>query len=328
VALTYDPIARHATIDNLTGDYVDLGDLLVKHGQLVKPRNVETLEIEDFSLFLTDPTMSVPVGVGRKLSLKILAAEGLQWLGGFSDLAQLSSVSKGKFDEYSDDGQTLYGAYGPRTALGLERAVDMLARDRSSRQAVVPIWRPLEVTRTKDLPCTLSWSFRIRGVEHLHMSTVMRSNDVFTGVAYDVPIMCRIGDAVAFALDAYLDAYHHTAQSFHQYVRDNDAMSALCRQRPPYPAQPPMFTEGLRDWIDKYVPHQLSQQDVWELIRNLAVLASHHNHTRSKLPDHDELPYGFAWWSDQLKGHRCNPYYCPKCRYYLPSDHLCLGVPE
>lgn len=226
MALTFDSYGNHVVIENLTADYVELANWLIRTGRPVAPRGQDTREVEDFSLTLTDPTASAPVGVGRKLSNKILAAEGLQWLGGFSDLAQLDGASNGRFSAFSDGGGVLYGAYGPRTFEGLKRAIRVLEEDKDSRQAVVPIWRPVESTRTKDLPCTLTWSFRIRNDE-LHMSTVMRSNDVFTGLAYDVPIMCRIGEAVAFALGLPFAQYHHTAQSFHVYSRDYEAIQRM-----------------------------------------------------------------------------------------------------
>lgn len=324
MALIYDELARHATIDNLTTDYVELTWLVARQGRPVAPRGQKTREIEDFSLTLTDPMISVPVGVGRKLSQKILAAEALQWIGGFSDLAQLASVSRGRFDDFSDDGITLYGAYGPRTFAGLERAIGVLEVDRDSRQAVVPVWRPVESTRTKDLPCTLSWSFRIRNGE-LHMTTNMRSNDVLTGVAYDIPSMCRIGDAVAFALGLPFTEYHHTAQSFHVYERDLEAVSNLTATDVPV-AQPPMFTQGLAEWFDEAVSFHQTPSDVWTIITALAANASGHHHHDSTLNlIKAPLPDGFQHFADVLAGSTTHRYFCRQCRYYIPTfdDHTC-----
>src|SRR5262245_3758147 len=152
----------------------------------------------------------------------------MQCIAGVSDLEQLRGVSAGRFGNYSDDGTRLHGAYGPRTAAGLARVVETLSIDHDSRQAVVPVWNGREDLHSKDVPCTLSWSFRLRA-NRLNMTTVMRSNDVWRGLAYDIPAMVRLQSAVAWALGARMGTYVHHAQSLHLYEADATSIGDLGR---------------------------------------------------------------------------------------------------
>lgn len=311
---------------DLEHGYLELIDAVTTRGEPVAPRGIKTLELEDAQLVVADIHKSAPVGLGRKLSSKILAAEMMQWLGGFSDLVQLNDVSGGRFAEYSDDDITLYGAYGPRTYSGFFRAINLLSKDPNTRQAVVPIWHPDEATTTRDLPCTLSWSFRIRN-GHLHMTTTMRSNDVWTGVAYDIPIMCRIGDLVAWALGSHmrLEGYTHHAQSLHLYERDREAAASLEHWPGKIPKRPPLMTYGidvaLEEWIlaGKFdARHRTNPTERWKFVLQLAEIASGHR----KKPLLLNLPPGFQWAAEQLEGSATYPHFCEKCRYWLPQEEL------
>jgi hypothetical protein len=234
----------------------------------------------------------------------------MQWLAGVSDLKQLSSTSAGRFKQYSDDGTRLYGAYGPRARRGLERAVRVLQNDTGSRQASVSLWRSLESDETADLPCTLSWSFAIRDGE-LTMMTVMRSNDVWTGVAYDVPAMARIQSAVAWALKIPAGTYTHIAQSFHLYESDADKISSVTRDPKPLahndPSRPPLFAPHFE--VDTDVPTER-----WAILRDHMALGA--------VRGQPGLPYDFAWYAEHLAKHPGYSYYCDTCHYYLPQPEL------
>lgn len=279
-------------INDMTQGYLDFLTWIRENGQTTAPRGQETIEIEDAIVTLTDPRVAMPAGVGRKLSLKILAAESMQWLGGFSDLTQLASASKGRFANFSDDGETLYGAYGPRAAYGLNRVVRVLAADPDSRQAVVSIWNNEETDVTKDLPCTLSWGFRIRDGK-LNMSTTMRAWDAWTGVSYDLPGFTRIQSALAWALGVEVGTYTHHAHSLHIYTRDLEAIDRL-QVGLDSTTQPPMLEDDLDTNLpDTDIITYDTPEDRWELIQTLAWAAYGGN-------THVRLPPSFQWYADQL----------------------------
>lgn len=296
-------------------DYLDLVDWLIENGECTSPRGMGTIEIENVALVLTNPRLALPVGIGRRFSSSILAAESMQWLAGVSDLKQLDSVSRGKFSSYADHPDSLYGAYGPRAWAGLEMVVQVLAEDPDSRRAVVSLWSHLESQVTKDLPCTLNWGFRIRDGK-LNMTTSMRSNDVYTGVTYDIPAMTRIQSAVAWALGVEVGEYTHVAYSFHLYDRDIPAIDAM-RKGTDEHEQPPMLSDFLDDDLAEagvrrqQILHPLQR---WQYLRDTLALGA--------VIGSDNLPRSFEWYAQHLRGSERHPVYCDRCHYFLPQDHL------
>lgn len=292
-------------IDDMGADYLDLVDWLTNNGERTSPRGMGTVEIENVALYMPNPRLALPVGIGRRFSHGILAAETMQWLSGISDLKQLDSVSRGKFSNYADDPNFLYGAYGPRAFEGLEAVVQTLADDQDSRRAVVSLWSHSESQVTKDLPCTVNWGFRIRD-GRLNMTTSMRSNDVYTGVTYDIPAMTRIQSAVAWALGVETGDYTHIAYSFHLYDRDAEIISNMKEGLDDH-EQPPMLSDGLPD-----VPGTPLER--WRYLRDTLAHGAYEGV--------DHLPDSFEWYAQRLRGSERHSFFCESCRYYLPQDHL------
>lgn len=301
--------------DDLGRDYVQLINRICSEGEKSSPRGQSTFEVENAVIHLTDPRNSLPVGHGRKLSRGILSAELMQWLSGTSDLRQLRAVSKNGFLNYSDDGHRLYGAYGPRAYSTLDRAVRKLHEDPDTRQAIAVLWGSTEADTTKDLPCTLSWGFRIRN-GGLHMTTSMRSSDIWRGITYDVTCMTRIGSLVAWSLGLELTDYFHLAYSLHAYESDLDAISDLDEGKGDKHGQPPM----LSDYLDDYVAFDERARDIdtpekkWAYVRDCLAIDA--------MNGYDEMPIGFEWFTAALRGTARNHHFCSKCRYWLSSPEL------
>lgn len=298
-------------VNDLRADYYGICNLVRMTGARSAPRGLPTLELRDVALVLDSPAAATfPTKINRGLSSAILSAELMQWVAGVSDLKQLNSVSAGRFKQYSDDGTRLYGAYGPRARRGLERAVRVLQKDTGSRQASVSLWRSLESDETSDLPCTLSWSFAIRDGE-LTMMSVMRSNDVWTGMPYDVPAMARIQSAVAWALNVPAGRYTHVAQSLHLYESDAKKVDALIKS----PAdlalndrtRAPLLAST--NPVASFVPTER-----WEWLRDAWALGA--------VRGYPFIADEFAWYRDHLKKHPGYDYYCESCNYYLPQPEL------
>lgn len=203
-------------LEDFREGYLNLLQIVLESGDEVSPRGMRTKEIRDCVFTLKDVTQA-PIGVGRKLPLKIVATEAIQFMAGVSDLQQLDAASNGNFTRFSDDGITLAGAYGPRIAQQLGDVVNKLTVDPDSRQAGVTVWRGDENREpSKDVPCTLSMFFSIRDAK-LHMSVTMRSNDVWLGTAIDVPVFCQLQRCMAWALGVEPGSYTHHAISLHMY---------------------------------------------------------------------------------------------------------------
>jgi thymidylate synthase len=218
-------VATLIELDDMQVGYLQLVDHVMKNGVQSSPRGLLTLDAGYTTFVLNDPTKAAPVGVGRKLSMKLANAETAQLIAGASDVKQLTSIAPvfKRFDV--DDRQP--GAYGPRLMNQLPQVIRELSTDGETRRAAASIWRPDELEReSPDYPCTVMFGWAIRR-GRLEMYTTMRSNDLWLGVPYDVIMMTRLQLTIAWALGVRPGPYHHTAWSLHLYVDDLNKIKNL-----------------------------------------------------------------------------------------------------
>lgn len=210
-------------------------------GAVVSPRGQATKELlgHSVSVNLARAVVTSPL---RKLNYKFMCAEALWILDGQNELAPLTRFVA-RMAEFSDDGATLAGAYGPRLVPQLPYVVDTLARDRDTRQAVASIWMPTP-TPSKDIPCTVAVCFNIRN-DALHQQVFMRSSDLWLGLPYDMFSFSCWGIKVACLLNARgvsprvkLGTLTVTAASSHLYERDWVAAYAVLIEPPATPIAP------------------------------------------------------------------------------------------
>ena len=148
---------------------------------------------------MDDPIISLPE---RKLSYPFMFGEATWMLQGKNDV---ESVSKyvGGIKRFSDDGDTFFGAYGPKIITQWGYVVKTLITDQDSRQAVISIWRE-NPRSSKDIPCTLTLQFFLREASDelwLHTIANMRSNDAWLGVPYDTFNFSAISFFIALHLN-------------------------------------------------------------------------------------------------------------------------------
>ena len=170
-------------IENNANDcWLQLLNIVVKNGRLTLPRGYKCLEHMNVH---TEFPMSQPIVTcsARKLGYKFMYAEAFFILSGGFLVSDIAPWSK-KISNYSDDGVTFFGAYGPKVQEQLQYVVQTLFKDPWSRQAVMTIWRE-NPPPTKDVPCTISIQFLIRD-NKLHCIDNMRSSDLWMGFPYDV----------------------------------------------------------------------------------------------------------------------------------------------
>jgi len=215
-------------LDNMRQGYIDLVDLVTSKGRETSPRGERTLEIPAVTVVLENPADSLPIGIGRKFSPAIAAAEALMLVGGIADPALMVSAGS-NFRRFLDAG-ILHGAYGPRIRNQLPAVERRLRDDPDTRQAVISIWDArydMGDFTPRDLPCTLVLQFMIRESK-LELFTTMRSNDVWWGVAHDFFMFTQLQLSMATALGLKVGSYYHHANSMHVYIdRDEEAISEL-----------------------------------------------------------------------------------------------------
>jgi thymidylate synthase len=156
-----------------------------------------------------------------------MAAEAAWILEGRNDVETIAPYSKA-ISNFSDDGVSFFGAYGPKVVNQIDYCVDALYRDQFSRQAVINIWRE-NPPATKDVPCTLSLQFIVRH-SIIHCVASMRSSDLWLGHPYDIVNFSAISFYIMLKLNKKLHAdrklllglgqLYLTAGSKHLYERN------------------------------------------------------------------------------------------------------------
>jgi thymidylate synthase len=195
-----------------------------EEGEVRSPRGLKTYDVGYTTIHLLSPYNALTLGVGRKLSKRIAAAEAIQLIGGFAD-PQLLLRASPNFARYIEPSGEFWGAYGSRIAAGkqLPAVVRKLEQDPDTRQAIVTLWNPWVDNDPghKDYPCTLSLGFSIQRGK-LELDVTMRSNDVWRGLPYDLFQFTQLQLTVANVLDLQPGRYRHHTYSLHLYAEDAD----------------------------------------------------------------------------------------------------------
>ena len=193
-------------------------------GKPVSPRAMSCLELVNMHTTI-DMHWPIVTATKRKLGYRFLFAEAAWILSGDYRVATIKPYSKSIAD-FSDNGTTFFGAYGPKIQEQLVYVCNKLIEDYDTRQAVLTIWRE-NPPNTKDMPCTISAQFLIRGGK-LHCIVNMRSSDAWLGWPYDnfnfsmlsALIILVIKQATKWQLEpGYL---HMNLGSSHVYLRNID----------------------------------------------------------------------------------------------------------
>jgi thymidylate synthase len=195
-----------------------------ENGDVRSPRGLKTYDVGYTTIELVTAYDALALGVGRKLSKRVAAAEAIQLIGGFAD-PQLLLQASPNFVRYIEPSGEFWGAYGRRIAYGrqLWSVVRKLEQDPDTRQAVITLWDPAQDNELghKDYPCTLALGFSIQRGK-LELDVTMRSNDVWRGLPYDLFQFTQLQLTVANVLDLQPGRYRHHTYSLHLYAEDAD----------------------------------------------------------------------------------------------------------
>jgi len=160
----------------------------LKYGTVVYPRGQEIREVQDYPLIISPqyPFMSFK---NRDYKYEYFKKEMLWKLGASKYDESIKEHAKMWASVQNPDGtfNSNYGQYWFGEQRGFWGVVEELARDKDSRQAVIPMLNASHMTpQTVDKVCTTAVGFRIRN-DHLLMSVQMRSSDQVFGLGTDIP---------------------------------------------------------------------------------------------------------------------------------------------
>ena len=106
----------------------------------------------------------------------------------------------------------------------LDYVIDKLKNDKYTRQAAISIYDCKEHYKyEKDTPCTYAVQFTIVD-NRLHMSVIMRSNDLWYGFCNDQYCFSKLQELVAKEINMDIGSYYHFAHNLHIY---NDKLNLL-----------------------------------------------------------------------------------------------------
>lgn len=129
------------------------------------------------------------------------------------------------YNNFSDDRNTLNGAYGYRLRnhFGtdqIEKAIEQLKTNPQSRRVVLTMWSVEDLTKdSKDIPCNTTIYLKIRD-NKLDITITNRSNDLYLGVPYNVFVFYLLQSYIANELNLELGIQTHFTDSLHLYEKN------------------------------------------------------------------------------------------------------------
>lgn len=252
--------------------YFDQLETLIRDGERVDVRGRMTVELLDCVTEVHapwDPCILMP---SRRWNPWLAMSEGLWILAGRNDVAALKPYNSHIVD-FSDNGETMYGAYGKRMFNQIDPLINRLKADPSDRRAVLQIWdaRSDELDTmpgiqgdltapSKDPPCNNLVYFKLRD-NKLHMTVICRSNDIHWGLyAVNLPTFAMLQQYIAARLGVGLGIQRHLSNSLHFYVDDTRANTITIHMLgehhiQEYPQHALMF-ETLKAWDHQHFAAQ------------------------------------------------------------------------
>lgn len=282
--------------------WINLLDAITNGGTEEFPRGQRTLEIigKTTKFDMSRPLINV---ANRKLGYKFLAAEAWWIINGSNRVDEIAPYSK-MISNFSDDGITFRGAYGPKIVDQLPWVAEQLKNDPNTRQAVLMIWRE-RPGPSRDYPCTLGAQWILRkddkGIQRLHCQVTMRSSDAWLGVPYDWFNFSMItAFLIAYMRTAYPEAFPETVELGNMTFT---AGSQHLYEKHIEPSKDCVF-EDERQFEYVSINPEMYQKDPYVLLQHIKSLAD-------KTPS--ASPFGTVVSGEQIEG---------EVGYFFPTGYL------
>lgn len=183
----------------------------------------ECHEILNFTTIISNPRNRLIYNSARRLTIPAAVARFVWMMAGSDRLADIAYYEP-KVNAFTDDNVSVPGSnYGqrilhPRPGLNqLNAVIERLKEDPQSRRAAISIYHPEDAVRnSKDIPCTFGVFYHIRNGS-LHATTIMRSNNAFILLPYNVFEFSLLAEVVAVEVGVPLGTLTHFAASMHIY---------------------------------------------------------------------------------------------------------------
>lgn len=235
---------------------------LLEQGDEVGSRNGRVKEFLNPQIVLSDPQRREVLCFERKANIFAQIAETMWVLAGRNDVEWLSAYLP-RAKDYSDDGKTWRGGYGPRIRdlhFGFDQlahVVDILKEDPLSRRAVIAIYEPqTDAAPGKDIPCNDFLQFQSR-LGALHLTVTVRSNDAMWGWSgINAFEWSTLQEIVAHLLGLTVGTLTFNVGNLHVYGKHWDKAQRIAdapkehRTYPITPFQMPDHMDRTLEWVD------------------------------------------------------------------------------
>ena len=249
-----------------TAEFEGINTFLVESCKLLKKEAVVRLtrgekcyELPEPYMFkITNPYAREITIPARRWNHYLPYAESLWMASGRNDMAFVRHYLA-NLDDYSDNGETMRGGYGPRFRhynglsydydvryLYAERTyevdqfryiIECFKQDINTRRGIITIGDPLKdcfdnqhrLKQTKDVPCTRMLQFiKQSDSNRLNLIANMRSNDLIFGVsAVNIFNYTFLLEYFAKILNLEVGEYIHIANNFHYYERHVEMVNTI-----------------------------------------------------------------------------------------------------
>lgn len=218
------PLLNSMIKGNTLSEITDLAIAsVVENGENRDSRNGEVIYLNNVIVELTNP-MSRHLNLeGRNNNIYATIAE-LFWIMSGSDVIDpFLSFFLPRAKDYSDDGVTWRGGYGPRIYMDnqLQNAIDVFKTDGlDTRRSVISIYDSFidSGVETKDLPCNNLIHFLVGSNGKLNMNVVSRSSDAIWGLfGINIAEWTFLQEYVAQMVGVPLGTYTHFTSNLHIY---------------------------------------------------------------------------------------------------------------
>jgi thymidylate synthase len=154
--------------------------------------NTSLMYYDDLNKFSNTNFFIMPEG--RCVFPHIAAAELCWALTGEKNIGLIKKYSS-MWDKFSNEKGEVEAAYGYRMRRHFGRdqlfeLIDLLNKDKSTRQGLVSYWDPvsdglMNQGNIKNVPCPFAWQINITSEDELQLTLFMRSSDLVVGLPYD-----------------------------------------------------------------------------------------------------------------------------------------------
>jgi len=200
-----------------------------RHGRFdhQKSRFGDTFELLHAALSLSQPRQRWVFSRKPVINVAFALVETVWMIRGRSDATFLNHFNR-SLPKFAGTTENYYGAYGKRLRQSfcidqLERAYHVLSTNPDSRQVVLQIWNPSQdlpdvngVQSAADIPCNISSLLKVRN-GRLEWTQIMRSNDLYRGLPYNLVQFTTLQEVLAGWLRLEVGEYSHLSDSLHVY---------------------------------------------------------------------------------------------------------------